>query len=274
MLDPLTGPSLLDEFHHLYYGPGVAPFGELSILVNKPLPEGSPDGMFGSFNRTSLTVTAGAIASHAWSNTDWLRAELADDSVEIDDVMPLGVSVEASVAVAMAGRFGRHGAYAVRPSVSAEDDELEALIGPLADGFISYSQVAGFATSELSLGSSFKAAFLETFRPHRAERPIMHLNVRPEEQGKKLGAALLGAVLSLQDRDHIVTTYVPTAAHTLINKLGENGFRAVKQASLKNYLVDRDQPLAFTKLEAHSVGETLQNLGQAYPWIQDAVVLR
>lgn len=245
------------------YHEGVAPFGELEILTP------SSDNVDYQNIPPVMSVMPGRIAQKAWARSDWLRAEIGDracEQLETETYPPLN---QASGADAIHGFYLSDYCLAAAVRPGPNDTRDFASLG--ADWLVPSSMV-GYGTGKLDVsGNVLERIYKRHFKTDHVYGKVSNINVKPQFQGMKVGAALLHGVLRQLPADKHSTLYVARANGGLIDKLGQLGYRETGSQTRSDLI--EGFTLEEVRLQADSVGEVDEKLVSAYPWLDDAEII-
>lgn len=242
------------------YHEGIAPFGELEVLL--PHNGGTPHHTMPA----AIQVMSGSIARDAWVDSDWLRAELGGEACERQKAELYPAIMYTATFEAIHGFYLSDYCLAAAVRSGANDTRDFAT---LSANWLVPSSIVGCGTGKLDISGNLLARIYKRIRkPDEIYGKVCNINVRPELQGQKIGAALLHGVLSQLPEDKKATMYVARANGRLIDKLRELGY-AETGSQPRDDLIE-GVVLEEVRLEAPSVGDVKDRLSRKFRWLNDA----
>jgi GNAT superfamily N-acetyltransferase len=239
-----------------HYPAGSAPFGELDLMV----PHSARPG---DHMPAELHFSPSTVISRAWLSSDWLREEIGADMArslyERESRHSESQPFERAAADSAIHGFhlSHHGVVAVKPEPREYD-------------FIVPGQIIGVSDGRMDVsGNVIERAYKRRYRPDKVYAAVSNVNVVPECQGKKIGAALLDCILRLMPEDHPATIYASRSNCALIAKLATVGYAQTGERPRTDLV--RGAVINEVRMQADSVGEVRAGLLKKFSWLQDAV---
>ncbi|GEM_PF-3886114 len=255
-----------------WFPEGVAPFGELNLMRADHGSDGAGalPGRIGI--DATLEIGACRVIKEAWGQSEWLKSELddksLDDFIEGTDWTDFDAALVRGI-IGATHRPREKGAwFAIRPP-SGEADSDDTVIKELGQ-FIMPSQVVGFASAKHDVsGSPFQQLVKRLKHPEKIYAAVSDVDVMPAEQRKHIGSALLYASLGLFRPEQHPTTYVAASNPTLIEKLGSLGYQPTGSHIRKDLVPGAE--IEEVRLQAQSVSEVRGELAAEFPWLKQVV---
>lgn len=254
------------QHSRLWFPEGIAPFGEFNLMR-------SDHRLLGDAKMDAVLCAAGpSVVMSAWENSSWLKDVLSENhqaqSLTTSQQTHLSSPVGKDIISATFSPDKQGAWFAIAPPIY-ELEKGDALIRGLGR-FLVPSQVVGFANAKHDISGNFLQQTVKQLRhPEKIYAAVSNIDVRPNNQHKGLGTALLYFSLGMFKPEQHATTYVAEKNQSLIEKLSELGYQPTGSQSREGLI--EGVTIEEVRLQAPRVDRVRNELVAGFPWLQEGV---